>query len=35
MNFKLSKEDVDLITKMDEGYRICDGNEWFNNNIFA
>ena len=36
LDFKLEQEDVDEITKIDEGHRICDNYEWlFNNSIFA
>ena len=36
MSFKLTQEEVDQITTIDEGFRICDNYAWiFNNSIFA
>jgi diketogulonate reductase-like aldo/keto reductase len=36
MNFKLTLEEVDRISSINEGHRICDNYAWlFKNSIFA
>lgn len=36
LDFELSQEDVDEISKIDEGKRICGNYAWtFNNDLFA
>jgi diketogulonate reductase-like aldo/keto reductase len=36
LNFTLDQADVDEISKIDEGHRICDGYPWLlENSIFA
>ena len=36
MSFRLTQEEVDKISSIDEGHRICDNYVWlFKNSIFA